>query len=206
MSTMLSHTKRFIFVHNYKVAGSSITDVLSKYEPHYLLRGALRRIGYHRYYPTLANFPQHASALYLRDLIDKDIFETYFKFVFVRNPWDWQVSLYHYMLQFRKHFQHDVIKDLTFEEYIDWRVNSDLRLQSEWIVDESGNSLVDFIGQFENLERDFAKVCERLEIEMRLPHKNRSSHWAYRDYYNERTCKLVEEAFAPDIALFDYRF
>jgi len=206
MSTMISHSKKFIFIHNYKVAGSSITEVLAKYEPHYLLRGALRRIGYHKYYPTLANFPQHATAIYVRDLIDEEIFETYFKFIFVRNPWDWQVSLYHYMLQDSKHFQHAVIKDLTFEEYIDWRINNDLRLQSEWIVDESGNSLVDFIGQFENLEKDFAKVCDRLEIEMRLPHKNRSAHRAYRDYYNDRTCKLVEEAFAPDIALFGYKF
>jgi hypothetical protein len=206
MSTMISHSKKFIFIHSYKVAGSSISDVLSKYEPHYLLRGALRKVGYHKYYPTLANFPQHATALFVRNLIDKETFNTCYKFVFVRNPWDWQVSLYHYMLQSQRHHQHNLIKCLTFEEYVDWRVNNDLRLQCEWFVDEQENMLVDFIGQFENLEKDFAKICEFLSIEMRLPHKNRSKHRSYRDYYNDRTYKLIQESFAKDIALFDYEF
>ena len=206
MSTMLSHSKKFIFFHNYKVAGSSISNVLSKYEPHYWIRTALRKAGVKKYYPALANFEQHASALDVRDLVDGNTFKTYYKFTFVRNPWDWQVSLFHYMRQSKRHFQHDLIKNMTFEEYIDWRVNHDLKLQCNRFVDEQGNILVDFVGQFENLERDFAKVCESLSIEMRLPHKNRSKHGSYRDYYNERTCQLVKDAFAKDIALFDYEF
>lgn len=206
MSTMISHSKRFIFFHNYKVAGSSISDVLSKYEPHYWIRTALRKSGIKKYHPSLANFPQHASASYVRRVIDPNTFNAYYKFTFVRNPWDWQVSLYHYMLQSKSHFQHKLIKNMTFEEYIDWRVNNDLKLQSVFFVDEQGNSLVDFVGKFESLEEDFAKVCDVLSIEKRLPHKNRSEHGSYRDYYDDRTYRLVKEAFAKDIALFDYTF
>lgn len=206
MSTILSHSKKFIFFHNYKVAGSSISNVLSRYEPHYLIRTALRKARLKKYYPALANFSQHASALDVQKLVDEDIFNNYYKFTFVRNPWDWQVSLYHYMRQSKRHFQHDLIMRMNFEDYIDWRVNHDLKLQCERFMDDRGTSLVDFVGKFENLEEDFAKVCELLSIEERLPHKNRSKHEHYRDYYNERTRELVSEAFARDIALFGYEF
>ena len=86
MSTILSHSKRFIFFHNYKVAGSSISNVLSKYEPHYWIRTALRKTGVKTYFPALANLPQHSSALQVRGLIDRDIFDSYYKFTFVRSP------------------------------------------------------------------------------------------------------------------------
>ena len=110
------------------------------------------------------------------------------------------------MRQSKTHVQHDLIIKLKFEEYIDWRVNHDLKLQSERFVDEDGNILVDFIGRFEDLENDFKKVCELLSIEMRLPHKNPSKHASYREYYDDRTYQLVKEAFAKDITLFDYEF
>ena len=86
MSTILSHSKKFIFFHNYKVAGSSISNVLSKYEPHYWIRTALRKSGIKKYYPHLANFTRHASAVEVRELIDEDTFNNYYKFTFVRNP------------------------------------------------------------------------------------------------------------------------
>ena len=181
MSTMLSHSKKFIFIHNYKVAGSSISNVLAQYQPNYCTRTILRKTGVTKYFPALANFDQHASASEVRELVPEEIFDGYYKFSFVRNPWDWQVSLYSYMCQFRAHFQHDLVKNFTFDEYIDWRIHCDLVLQSKRIADEQG-------------------------IEMRLPHKNRSNHSSYQKYYTDKSAQLVKEAFEEDIALFNYEF
>lgn len=206
MSTMLSHSKKFIFIHHYKVAGSSISNVLARYEPHYWTRAILRKVGVTKYYPTLANFYQHASALEVRELVPEIVFDSYYKFSFVRNPWDWQVSLYSYMRQVKAHFQHDLVKNLTFDEYIDWRIHRDLVLQSERIADGQGNILMDFVGRFENLEADFSEISEKLGIEMRLPHKNRSNHSSYQKYYTDKSAQLVKEAFEEDIALFNYEF
>ena len=124
----------------------------------------------------------------------------------MRNPWDWQVSLYHYARQTRKHFQYNLIKNFTFDEYIEWRVLHDLHLQKSFLTDENGKVLVDFIGKLENIETDFSTVCQKLGIEMRLPHRNKSKHDSYRKYYTDKTNQLVTEAFAEDIAMFDYEF
>ena len=76
---LLSESKEFIFFHLYKTAGTSLRHVLKPYcglneSKHYNVNGYLTNA-------------------------DKDIYEKYFTFGFVRNPWDWQVSLYHYMLK-----------------------------------------------------------------------------------------------------------
>ena len=206
MSTMLSHSKKFIFIHNYKVAGSSISNVLARYQPNYWTGAILRKTGATKYYPILANFGQHASALEVRELVPEEVFDSYYKFTFVRNPWDWQVSLYSYMSQHKAHFQHDVVRNFTFDEYIDWRIDCDLVLQSERIADGQRSILVHFVGRFENLGTDFSEICEKLGIELRLPHKNPSKHSAYRKYYTDKTYQLVKEAFEEDIALFNYKF
>ena len=50
--------------------------------------------------------------------MSKKVFEEYFKFGFVENPWDWQVSLYTFMLKDAKHHQHEFVKSLKdFDEY-----------------------------------------------------------------------------------------
>ena len=206
LPTILSYSKRFIFIHNYKVAGMSLSKVLAQYEPHAWLHTTLRRSGVTKYYPALANFQAHATAVEVRDLVDEQIFNNFYKFAFVRNPWDWQVSLYFYMLKTKWHFQHKLVKRMSFDDYIDWRVNHDLETQCHQIADEEGKILVDFVGRFENIEEDFTKVCDHLSIPVSLSHRNRSKHAPYRDYYSPRTRQMVQDAFAEDIARFGYEF
>ncbi|RMF91729.1 MAG: sulfotransferase, partial [Nitrospinota bacterium] len=143
----------------------------------------------------------------LREMLSPPVYDRFFSFAFVRNPWDWQVSLYFYMLKTRDHFQHRLIHSMQgFEEYIRWRVREDRHLQKDFVTDEAGNLLVDFVGKYENLEQDFAQVCARIGIQAALPHLNQSGHRNYREYYNERTRNLVYDAFKEDIEFFHYTF
>jgi hypothetical protein len=209
---VISHKKKFIFIHNYKVAGTSITYALKSYSHTnlYLRLNDLlfKKVGFRVNipHPRLRHIPVHTSASELHKFFPKRIIDEYLVFSFVRNPWDWQVSLYFYMLQNPKHKQHEIINRMSFEEYVYWRVDEDLHLQKEFLVNEDNQVVADFVGRFEHLEKDFSVLCDYLSIKAELPHHNPSRHQDYRSYYSTETREIISEAFQEDIKLFGYSF
>jgi hypothetical protein len=213
---MISHEHKCIFVEVPKTGSTSIRAILGKaYIPHLNLveiktlmenswtqfggrtnriRGALYQL-----------LPQNRKID-----IGRQQFENYFKFGFVRNPWDRVVSLY-------ERTEPMQMKDkMSFEEFVDWIQfssatcihSSPHRYQLDWFVDSSGNILADFIGRFERLDEDWAVVADKLGIsEKSLPHVRenpRPRHYA--EYYNARTRDLIAEKFRVDIEHFGYEF
>nr|WP_272508213.1 sulfotransferase family 2 domain-containing protein [Salinibacter ruber] len=205
---MISDKKNTIFVHNYKVAGQSIKQALRRWaspkwqrEMSWLDR-QFARVGFRE----KSDYPSHLTAMEIRERFP-EIWDDYFTFGFVRNPWAWQVSLYFYMLETESHHQHDLIASMEdFDEYIHWRVNEDKHLQSEFFCDADGRLMVDYIGRLESIREDFQTICEQIGVEASLPHKNASSHRDYRTYYSDRSRELVAEHFQEDIERFGYCF
>ncbi|MFZ7145435.1 MAG: sulfotransferase family 2 domain-containing protein [Bacteroidota bacterium] len=209
---IISHKKKFIFIHIYKVAGTSIRKALDPFNdmsaadfPWY--QNIIFWLGA-RYNIFSQHSMNHIKAAHLKQLLPGKIYNEYFKFSFVRNPWDWQVSLYHFMIQNTKHPQHHIIKKMkNFDEYIDWVVKNEHSLQKDFLYDKEGNLIVDYIGKFENLQEDFKEICLRLEIEpVALPLTNKSSHSHYRDYYSNESRDKIYETFKEDIEYFHYKF
>mgnify|MGYP001073672496 CR=1 FL=1 len=209
---LISYSHRFIFVHIYKVAGSSVRRALGEYahDPNRLLANRLlRRLGMRITLPfhRCKEFPVHMQARDIREELPPKVYDRFYKFAFVRNPWDWQVSLYYFMLQNTWHFQHKLVGSVSgFDEYMEWRVTEDKHLQKDFVTDENGIQIVDFVGRYERLSKDFLHVCRALNIRASLPHVNKSSHGDYRSYYNDRTKRMVEEHFGEDIEFFGYTF
>lgn len=206
---MISHRKKFIFIHNYKVAGTSIRNCLRPYSNHTFRSSShadklMILLGM---YPKIyaSQFIGHIKAAELKKDLPKEIFNHYFKFGFVRNPWDWQVSLYTFMLTRENHHQHDLVKSMSgFDEYIDWRVHEDLHLQKDFFFD-GDDCLMDFIGKMENLQSDFNSICQRLKVDVQLEHKNKSREGQhFLEFYSEKSLEMVNQAYATDIRLFDY--
>lgn len=139
---------------------------------------------------------------------------TYFKFTFVRNPWDRLVSAYHYLR--RGHPMSkivDVVGSMEFTDFVKTRLRDPLvaadvhlRPQASFLLDETGRLTVDFVGRFESLEADFSTVARRLGLERTLPHRNTSAHADYRRYYDEESRAIVADFYRQDIELFGYRF
>lgn len=207
---ILSTKKSFLFLHLYKVAGMSIRDALEPYADkryviaqtinHMLIHGKLGRLK-----NPLYNF--HPRLDDVKNELGAEKFDSLYKFSFVRNPWDWQVSLYHYAMQTPRHGQSDDFKRFeSFDHYIEWRVEHDLHLQSDFLCDENGELLTDYLGHFETLDADFRKVCDHLGLDCSLPHKNVSKHKSYKDYYSDNSREIVRQAFARDIESFGYEF
>jgi hypothetical protein len=206
---LLSRSHRFLFIHIFKTAGTSLRAVLEPYTQSPVLRVWMRfrsRVGYPlpELYPQLSG---HARAVEVRDVVPAEMFASYFKFAFVRNPWDWQVSWYHFILQNRDHHEHDAVTRLgSFEDFLQWRIDHPVWKQKDFVTDADGDEIVDFVGRFENIEADFARVCEATNIRASLPHLNSSRHKDYRTYYRGRACRLLEEYSKDDIEYFSYRF
>jgi hypothetical protein len=202
---MISNSHHFIFIHVYKAAGSSIRAALSAYESKTfqltlkIIDKARRTAGMDS---TLALQKHSTAAEYLSVL--KERYWDYFKFAFVRNPLDWQVSLYHYTQQTPEHHEHALIRSFTFDEYIEWRCHACPRHQIDLLTDSSGNVIVDFIGKVENIDHDFHSVAKLLGIKATLPHVNRSAHRDYRDYYTPASRAMVVDTFRRDFEMLDY--
>jgi hypothetical protein len=202
---IISDTRRFVFVHVFKVGGTSMRALL---EPHATIPvygvACRAELGVQAE-PTLH---KHATALQIKNAADPRLWTQYFKFAFVRNPWDWQVSLYHYMISdsFNPHYD-EVRRFGSFDAYIRWRCAEAPAPQCAFVCDEFGQLLVDFVGRFERIHEDFALVTERIGLgRLNLPHLKKVEHAPYQELYTPETRGLVARAFEPDIGMFAYEF
>jgi len=219
-SMLISYTHQFIFFHVAKVAGSSIKNALIDYtqepkefkvrRPTKTVNGKLNPL-----YEMWDAFMMHIKAKDAKKELPKEIYDNFYKFAFVRNPWDWQVSMYHFILKETTHVNHEFVKSMVgFDEYLAWIINVKKtpypkgapKFQKDMVVDKEGRIIVDFIGRYENLAQDFQHVCQMINIDVSLPVINRSVHKDYKSYYNDKTRKMVEEYFKEDIELFGYTF
>ncbi len=187
------HTKYFSdfsFIHINKTGGSSIEHAL--------------RV------PLI-----HEPATIFREKIGVDRWQRRFSFAIVRNPWDRTVSHYHYRqmtdqtglrdgaLSFS-----DWVKKVYVEqspEYVD--EEKMFLTQTDWVTDEEGRIMVDYIGRFEQLDEAWSEICRRLNrSDTALPHVKKSSRQNYRDYYDQDTRDIVGNFFKVDVENFGYSF
>ena len=72
---------------------------------------------------------------------------------------------------------------------------------------EGEKKLFDFLIKFENLQEDFNKVCQILNIPKKiLPKENSGNKKHYKEYYNSESFDIVSEKFSKDIETFNYKF
>ena len=195
---------KFIFVHIQKTAGTSITDALFKIPETYQL---------------------HHSHSILNTIKIED-YKDYFKFCFVRNPFDRLISWYNMILE--KGFHNDwskyILENSTnFSEFLELTdiiiERNPLELQSQvdytksisfnqldYISDNLGNIQCDFIGRFENINDDFNILSQMLNIKLELNHLNKFKHNHYKDYYNQIDLEKVSNLYKRDIEYFNYKF
>ena len=183
---MISHKYRCIFVHNNKTGGTSISKLLVN---------------------TSYPLHKHFSALQYKKKYS-DCFHDYFKFTFIRNPWDKLLSQFFFRVADDSQYGHKPKrKNISFKEFLKKPFPLDHAQQFSRISNENGDILVDFIGRFENLQQDFNVVCEKIGIpHQQLPHKNKTNHKHYTEYYDEETKHIVAEKYAKDIEYFGYKF
>lgn len=143
----------------------------------------------------------------------------YFKFAFVRNPWDRLLSAYSFLKaggipRWDAGLNARLMDGVTgFEQFVLERlelpeVRNALHFQPQlrFISDESGMPKMDFVGRVETIEADFGFICTRLGISAPLQRLNQSSHPPYQSAYTPAMRDVAASVYARDIELFGYRF
>ncbi|HXG79736.1 MAG TPA: sulfotransferase family 2 domain-containing protein [Methyloceanibacter sp.] len=228
---IVSHAHRFIFIKSRKVAGTSVEVFLSRFcgeddiitplgadealregmggrnfwfstpgRGNRLLRlwGKLLgrpSLGYRGYYP-------HIPAKEIRRLVGDEIWNSYYKFSIERNPWDRQVSLYHW------HYRDRGAKpsfDVFIRSPLHRKISSNF---DTYAID--GQVAADYVCRYESLERDLQRVLDEIGIDAKveLP-KAKASHRngrSWRDYYTPTTRDIVGRWYAREIETFGYSF
>lgn len=211
---VISDKKEFVFIHVPKCAGISISNVLSIYgrtDNKTLLSKILYKLKVPEVFIPHKAINKHVKANDLKGILPGKVWNNYFKFAFVRNPFDYQVSNYHYILRSPSHPYHKEVKECKcFKKFLYKQCNDFLtskpNILSRYVYDDSDNLMVDYLGRFENLNKDFDKICKILNIRYNLPHMNKSNRKSYHDYYDEESRLMIEEHHAKDLEIFGYKF
>ena len=210
---MISHDKKCIFIHIPKCGGTSVEDVIWPKEQgrteEDLWMGFVSR--FENKYQT--GGLQHLLAWQVREEVGRNVFRAYFKFAFVRNPWDRVVSQFAYM-QRRPDLMDYVgmtsntefkayLELIRLKEHVQWMP------QVQFLLDHDGSLLVDRIGRLESFNEDCAQIFDALGLTLdQLPgHANRSKRQAFQYYYSDiEAVEVVADMFAEDISFLGYEF
>lgn len=199
---LISQSKKFIFLAYSKTGTSSVEDALSEYRSVNYMRWL--KIKYKLLYRSRGARFKHMQAQSCKRLVGDSVWNGYFKFAFSRNPWDRVASAY------VKHY-HNSDKELK-EGFNEWLQSAGVKRYisrpfSEFAADENGGIGIDFIGRYEQLERDFNHICNQLGIEKNLPHVNASPvNGDYRNLYTDEARDAVARWAKHDIEMFGYEF
>ena len=157
-------------------------------------------------------YHKHESATIVKEKMGAERFEEYYKFAFVRNPYDHLVSLYHYIRGTKGHFLYKEVQELAFADFLPLYLSTKPRRQVDFIYDEHlCECLVDHVGRFEHIAEEVAFLADRLDIRgfKGMPHANKSTKRKttdYRSFYNAELRSLVEAYFSADLERLNYEF
>jgi len=148
-------------------------------------------------------FFNHMTGHEVREKIGREIWNSYYKFCFERNPWEKLVSGYFWSNRGAE------FDELLFDDY--FNSGSYLNFYDYPIYTYQDEVIVDFIGKYENLKEDLLKVCNKIGIEFdgdlpksKAKYRPKNHHYSY--YYNDKNRELVQNIFKKEIELLGYTF
>lgn len=175
---LISHKRRFIFVHIPKTGGQSIENALCR---------------------SVDDIQQMLSSHATISELKAWECPKYQVFAWVRDPWDRMLSIYAYYVR-RK-------RQPTRAEFMEFLAHppADAQWMMREQVDYITGRRVE-VGRFETIERDFKEMCRLIGLpdDTELWHLNSTDSTSLRDYYDKWAVWRVRELFPRDVEQFGY--
>jgi hypothetical protein len=193
---IIDHEKKYIFVAIAKTACTSV---------HHRLGGASGGVGGEDPLPDVYH-------MHLKDILDQyPEGKNYYKFAFVRNPYDRLVSAYYNFRYDSGHsawagpiYQFDDFKDFVFGfEATPCKNFIHLKSQFEYLQ-VGGQINLDFIGRYENLDADFLKIEKALGLENKTLIKTRVGQRPKKLHIDLETKDKIWRIYKDDFEAFRY--
>ena len=193
---MFNSTKKYVFIKVFKTGSRTVT------------RSLLRNDSGVKHLTRIQNGEQtrHVESSWIKENIfpKKGLdWDEYFKFGFVRNPWDRELSNYF--------FNGGKLKppeDVSFKEFLNvhlfkgGQINITNIPQCDYLID------VNYVARFENYIEEVKYLFNRIDVPMPQPlmHINKTEHKPYWEYYDDADIIKVEEWYKKDIEMYNYEF
>lgn len=145
---------------------------------------------------------------WVNNITDNEL-DTYFSFIFVRNPFSRLVSAWndihrppHNNYPDFKKFVKNIIFNSESPIEIHYQVQSSL-----FEVPDGSKSHINFIGKVENMDSDWSELCKIINIPyVPMIHINHKKYEHYTSFYDKETIQLVSKIYERDLEIFGYKF
>jgi|TARA_B110000114_G_scaffold47269_1_gene50124 hypothetical protein len=206
---IVSHAKQFIFFAVPKTGTHAVRELLSihkgadDWEQQVLFGKQLSPI------PEIAKIQHgHISAQQIEPYLDKAVWQDYFKFAIVRNPFDRFISICFFLNRQNPLFLETPLQWMKSAiQAKEFRARVLVKPQFLQLSDAQGNIAMDYVGRYETLQNSVDEICLSLKVESsQLQKRNTSEHQQYREYYDEELKSAVEIVYAEDLRRFNYSY
>ena len=204
---IVSHAKQFIFFAVPKTGTHALRELLA---PHKGPDDWEQQILFGQQQSPIAEIAKiqhgHISAQQIAPHLQPAIWQSYFKFAIVRNPFDRFISICFFLNRKNPQFLETPLQWMKSAITVSrFRARVLVRPQYLQLVDAQGNSAMDYIGRYEQLQDSVDEICDRLQLKStQLQKRNTSEHNQYREYYDEELKSAVAEFYQEDLRRFNY--
>lgn len=221
---IINHTYRFVFIHIPKAAGTTVTRTLSQLT-HYRdqeIGGTELGEAAQKYFMKRFGIRKHSRAEDVMNVMGRDVYMSYFRFAFVRNPYTRLASAYHFLKSWdglSQEYRDQLNRYPDFCSFLEsdlWTSANPGRgpdgifqPQVHWLFSREAEPklLVDFIGKTEHMSADMDAIMKRIDANSNTQdagRANSSPRYELPQKWDHEIVKRIQNEYKQDFSVLGY--